>query len=300
MPIHQLCIVGLGMMGGAIGAAARRTGSATHVIGVADSLDTIEHARAQGAVDTATLDLREGVHNADLVILCVPVRAIFDATSAVLPACREDAILTDIGSSKALIARQVEGLIHKLKSPVRFVGSHPVTGSEKKGIAAAGEVKLTDAICVITPTPHTDPEAYHRVDDFWKNLGMKTIRLSPDEHDSVLARSSHLLHLVAGALVAVQTDRSMNISGTGLRDMTRLAGSDSAMWVDIAEQNSHELSKALKEFGQEVLQLAQEVEMLGARPGEGVETARERLFRFLADARQRHDKRFATTTQNDE
>src|SRR6476620_5993461 len=106
--VHRLCIVGLGMMGGAIGLAARRTGSATRVIGVADSKDTIERARLKGAVDDATLDLREGVHDADLVVLCVPVRTILDAANAVIPACREGTIITDIGSSKQFIVKQIE------------------------------------------------------------------------------------------------------------------------------------------------------------------------------------------------
>lgn len=292
MAVHQLCIVGLGMMGGAIGLAARRTNSATRVIGVADNAETIERARAKGAVDDATLDLRAAVQNADLVILCVPVRTILDAATAVLPACREGTIITDIGSSKAVIVRQIEALIHKMKSRAQFVGSHPVTGSEKKGIEAADQVVLQGAPCVVTPTPHTDIDCYHRVDEFWKNLGLRTVRLSPDDHDAVLARSSHLPHLVAAALVNVQTDRSLDISGPGLRDMTRLSGGDPAMWADIAGQNAHELGKALKELGLEIARLAQEVEMLEATGTPGAESARERLFRFLADARQRHEKRF--------
>src|SRR5215210_6667638 len=124
--VHRLCIVGLGLMGGAIGLAARRTNTAGRVIGVADSQDTIQRARLKGAVDEATLDLRTAVHDADLVILCVPVRTILDAAAAVIPACREGTIITDIGSSKGVIVRQVEAMLHKAKSKVHFVGSHPV------------------------------------------------------------------------------------------------------------------------------------------------------------------------------
>jgi prephenate dehydrogenase len=291
--VHRLCIVGLGLMGGAIGMAARRTGAASRVIGVGDSKETIERAVLKGAVDDATMDLREGVRDADLVILCVPVRTILDAANAVLPVCREGTIVTDIGSSKAVIVRQVEALIHKLKSKVHFVGSHPVTGSEKKGIDAAEHVSIQGAPCVITPTQHTDIEAYRKVDEFWKAIGLKTVRLPADEHDQVLSRSSHLPHFLAAALINVQSDRSMDISGPGLRDMTRLAGSDPAMWTDIAEQNAHELAKALKELGHELQSVAQEIEMLEMTGTPGAESARERLFRFLADARQRHDKRYA-------
>src|SRR5579862_8374504 len=142
-------------MGGAIGMAARRKGSASRVIGVADSRDTIDKAMAKGAVDDATLDLRGAVADSDLVILCVPVRSIMAAAQAVLPACRDGAIVTDIGSSKAIIVRDIENLIHKTKSKVHFVGSHPVTGSEKKGIDASEHVNIDGAPCVITPTQHT-------------------------------------------------------------------------------------------------------------------------------------------------
>jgi prephenate dehydrogenase len=280
------------MMGGAIGMAARRTGCAARVVGVADSKDTIERARLKGAVDDASLDLREAVHDADFVILCVPVRTILDAAAAVIPACREGTIITDIGSSKAVIVKQIEAMLHKAKSKVHFVGSHPVTGSEKRGIDASEQVHIEGAPCVITPTQHTDIDAYRKVDEFWKAIGLKTTRLTAEEHDQVLARSSHLPHVLAAALVSLQTEKSLEISGPGLRDMARLAGSEPAMWTDIAEQNAHELSRALKELGQELLRVAQEVEMLEMHGTPGAEAARERLFRFLADARQRHDKRY--------
>ena len=292
MVIYRLCIVGLGMMGGAIGMAARRTGSATRVIGVADTQDTIQRARVRGAVDEATLDLRNAVHEADLVILCVPVRTILDAAAAVIPVCREGTIITDIGSSKGVIVHEIEALIHRLKSKVHFVGSHPITGSEKRGIDSAEHVTIEGAPCVITPTQHTDNDAYRKVEEFWKAIGLKTTRMSPEDHDAVLARSSHLPHILAAALVGIQTDRSLEISGPGLRDMTRLAGSDPTMWTDIAEQNAGEVSKALKELGNEIVRLSGEVEMLGMHGTPGAEAARERLFRTLADARQRHEKRF--------
>jgi len=114
MAVHQLSIVGLGMMGGAIGMAARRTGAATRVIGVADTMETMELARAKGAVDEATLDVRAAVQNADLVILCVPVRVMIDAVAAVLPACREVTVIADVGSSKTILVWQAEALCHKL------------------------------------------------------------------------------------------------------------------------------------------------------------------------------------------
>lgn len=297
MVVYRLCIVGMGLMGGAIGIQARTKGAAGRVIGICDSQETMEKAYAKGAVDEATLDLRAACSDADMVILCVPVGSILPAAQAVIGACREGTILTDIGSSKSVIVRELEGLIHKSKAKVNFVGSHPVTGSEKKGIEAADGVPMDGAPCVITPTQNTDHDSYKKVEEFWKAMGLKTYRLSPDEHDAVLARSSHLPHLISPALVTIQSDKSLDISGPGLRDMARLAGSDPELWTGIVEQNAHEIGRAMKDLGQELLTLAQEIEQL-AHPGTpGAESGRERVFRFLADARQRHDKRYGQTSE---
>jgi prephenate dehydrogenase len=282
------------MLGGAIAMAARRTGAAGRILGVANKDSTAQNARQSGAVDETTLDLRVGVGDADLVVLCVPVRTILDVAATVVPACRDSTVITDIGSTKSMIVREMEALIARTKSKSFFVGSHPLTGSEKKGFGAAETVRFDGATCVLTPTPRTDTEAYKKVEEFWKTLGLKTMRLAPEEHDAVLARSSHLPHLLAAVLITLQTDRSLDICGPALRDMTRLAASNPAMWTDIAEQNSPEICRALKELGQEAFRLAEDVEALAARASPGAESARERLFRFLADASQRHSEHFDT------
>jgi prephenate dehydrogenase len=287
---RRLAIVGLGLMGGAVGLAARRTGAALRVCGVTDQNATIERARLMGAVDEATLDLREGVRDADFVLLAVPVHLVPRMAQTITPIVRPGTVLTDVGSTKHHVVAAVEQLLAREKSPVHFVGSHPLAGSEKAGLEAAPQVRLANATCILTPTQATDNDAYHRVEEFWQNLEMKTMRLSPEEHDAVLARSSHLPHLLSFVLVQAQSDRSMNLCGPGLRDMTRLAGSDVGMWTDILMQNAGEMGKVAKGMGNELLQLASEFEALAA--GGGTDAARERLFRYLADARQRHDQRF--------
>jgi prephenate dehydrogenase len=278
-------------MGGAVGLAARRTGAALRICGVTDQAATIERARLMGAVDEATLDIREGVRDADLVLLAVPVRMIPVVAQAIIPVVRPGTVITDVGSTKYLVVSAVEQLLSREKAPIHFVGSHPLAGSEKSGIEAAPEVRLANATCILTPSQNTDNEAYHRVEEFWQTLEMKTMRLTPQEHDAVLARSSHLPHLLSFALVQVQSDRSMNLCGPGMRDMVRLAGSDVGLWTDIFAQNADELGRATRELGNEISQLATELEALAAGGG-GVESARERLFRYLADAHQRHEDRF--------
>lgn len=293
--VQRLCIVGLGLMGGAVGIAARRSGTVGRILGVGDRPETIEKAKTIGAVDEAILDLASAVRDADLIVLAVPVRLIPEVAIGVIQSARHGAVMTDIASSKATVVGQVEKIMQEQKSNVFFVGSHPITGSEKAGIEASREVQLSGATCVLTPTSATDNDAYQKVDEFWKSLGMKTMRLSPKEHDAVLARSSHLPHLLSYALINAQTDRSLNLSGPGLRDMTRLSGSEIALWTDIFAQNATELHKVVKEYGEEIVRLAQEIEMLAQKGTPGSEAARERIFRYLADAKQRHDKRFTTS-----
>jgi prephenate dehydrogenase len=279
-------------MGGAVGLAARRANAALRVTGVTAKRETVEKARQMGAVDEATLDLRAGVQDADLVVLAVPVHLIPAMAQSALSAAQPEAIITDLGSTKAGVVAAVDELISKQKAQVRFVGSHPLAGSERSGIDAAPLVRLAGALCILTPTSSTNGEAYRQVDEFWKSLGMRTMRLPPGEHDAVLARSSHFPHLLAFALLQAQTDRSLSLSGPGLRDMTRLAGSDVSNWVGIFTQNAGELAKVTKEFSQEMRQLSVELEALAAAGTPGVEAARERLFRYLADARQRREEHF--------
>src|SRR5207253_2790770 len=118
--------------------------------------------------------------------------------------------------------------------------------SEKAGIEAAPDVKIKDAFCIMTPTQQTDKDATPRLDEFWKAIGMKTVRMSPAEHDSILARSSHLPHMLAFLIATQQTQRSFQLSGPGLKDMTRLASSDVALWTDIFALNGKELSKFMR------------------------------------------------------
>ena len=128
---RRLCIVGLGLMGGAVGLAARRTGAALRVCGVTDQNATIERARLMGAVDEATLEVREGVREADLVLLAVPVRLVPVVAQTIIPAVRPGTVLTDVGSTKHQVVTAVEQLLARERSPVHFVGSHPLAGSEK-------------------------------------------------------------------------------------------------------------------------------------------------------------------------
>jgi prephenate dehydrogenase len=243
MKIHTLTIVGVGLIGGSIGLAARRRGLAEQVLGVGRQWDSLETARQLGLVDDHSLDLTSAVCGADLVIFCTPVNRIVQQVLDAAPHCRPGTLITDAGSTKALIVRELEGC---LPADVHFVGSHPLAGSEKRGHEAAEANLFQDRLTVVTPTVHTDPTALGQTCDFWQALGCRVRTLSPEEHDRALALTSHLPHLVAAAMAGILPAELYELTATGFRDTTRIAAGDPALWTAIFQQNREAVLQALQ------------------------------------------------------
>lgn len=196
-----------------------------------------------GAIDQATNDPVQAVKDAELVVLCTPVgefRQVLEKIAAALPC---GVLLTDVGSTKRSICLLAEKI---LPDGVRFVGSHPMVGSEKRGIEAAFAELYRGGLCITTPTNRTDPGALAQIESFWKSLGMNTLRLAPDEHDRLLSDASHLPHALAAALVMAQSDQSMQVVGKGFADLTRIAAGDAGLWRDILLDNADNLKQSLK------------------------------------------------------
>jgi prephenate dehydrogenase len=288
--VGRLCIVGLGLIGGGVGLAAKRTGAAARVIGVTARAQTLDKARLMGAIDEGVMDPRVGVADADLIVLAVPGRLQPEVARNLLPACRAGAILTDAASTKTEHVALLEKAIAEVNPKVRFIGSHPIAGSEKNGIEAAPLLKLDGAWCILTPRPGGDEEAYRTVETFWRALGMRIKRMTPEDHDEVLARSSHLPHILSSTLVGLQTAQSLELSGSGLADTTRLAGGSPEIWTDICVRNWRPLSRTLRETAEELRRFAEALDSLGKTGAPEAEAARERVFRRLADAKQRYDE----------
>jgi prephenate dehydrogenase len=252
MKIQTLTIVGVGLIGGSIGLAARRRGVATHVLGAGRQQASLDRARAVGAVDETSLDLAAAVRRADVAVFCTPVDRIAEQVLAAAPGCAPGTLLTDAGSTKAAIVAQLDG---QLPDGVAFVGSHPLAGSEKRGPEHADADLFQDRLTVITPGPHTDPAAVERTAAFWRALGCRVRLMPPEEHDQALALTSHLPHLVASALAGVLPGELHELTATGFRDTTRVAGGDPALWSAIFCQNHgavlqalHRLTGRLDEF----------------------------------------------------
>jgi prephenate dehydrogenase len=234
MKIDTLTIIGVGLIGGSIGLAARRRGLATHVIGAGRQQASLDRARSIGAIDESTLNLASAVERAEFAVFCTPVDKIVEQVVQYAAGCRPGTLLCDAGSTKVAIVEGIEG---KLPAGVYFVGSHPLAGSEKHGPEFADAELFQGRVTVLTPTPKTEPAAVERVSEFWQALGARVRLMSPEEHDRGLALTSHLPHLVASALAGVLPDGLHELTATGFRDATRIAAGAPSLWTAILTHN---------------------------------------------------------------
>lgn len=242
MTFQRLSIIGVGLLGGSIGLAVKSKSSHCSIMGYGHRPATLLRARERGAIDQIETNAAQAARDADLVILCTPVGVFPHILAQIAPILKEGAIITDVGSTKRSVVRWAA---ESLPKSVHFIGSHPMAGSEKQGIEAARSDLFEKALCITTPNSATNSDALGRLESFWQELGMRTTRLSADDHDRMLAEVSHLPHMVAAALVAMQSDQALPLAGKGFLDATRIAGGDGALWRDILLDNVDNLRGVL-------------------------------------------------------
>ncbi|HWB53594.1 MAG TPA: prephenate dehydrogenase [Tepidisphaeraceae bacterium] len=255
MAIRTLSIIGVGLLGGSIGLAAKERIKDVRVIGYGHRRLTLQRALRLKAIDEAADDLSKAVSGADLVILCTPVGLFRKILTEIRPALAEKCIVTDVGSTKGLVVKWGERIVGR-----RFVGSHPMAGSEKRGVEFARSDLFDKALCLMTPTARTDPSALRQVEQFWKTLGMKISRLSPNEHDRLLAEVSHLPHIAAAALIGIPSQRAIPLCGKGFLDSTRIAAGDGGLWRDIFLDNRKNMISAIDKLRLELETVANLIE----------------------------------------
>jgi prephenate dehydrogenase len=260
---NDIAIVGVGLLGGSLGLAVKAVNHSARIVGVGHRLSSLNEALAAGAVDEVSLDLPQAVREVSLVVLCTPVGTFASLLKTMAPALRRGTVVIDVGSTKAAAVRSAA---RYLGDRVAFVGCHPIAGGEQRGVAFARTDLYAGKTCVLTPTPATPKAAVKRVEGFWQELGMHTVRLSPAAHDRVLARVSHLPHALAALLVNVQSSPDLDLAGTGFIDSTRIAGGDPAIWRDIFLTNRKAIDRSLKTFERHLGRLRQ-VLARGDAPG---------------------------------
>jgi len=278
----KVTLIGVGLLGGSLGLALRQKRLAGTVVGFVRRKASLAECRKFGAVDTVTLDLRQAVADAELVILCAPISQMLGLTRRLLPALKRGAIVTDVGSAKDSVVRELEPLV--AKAGAHFVGSHPMAGSEKTGVRAARADLFQNAICVVTPTTKSDKSAVRQVERLWRAVGARTIRLTPARHDALVSRSSHLPHVVAVALANHVLDPARPkgqalLCADGFRDTTRIASSSPEMWRDIALANRRNLAQALDGFVGDLRKFRRALEKADAKA----------VARFFEQAKRRRD-----------
>jgi prephenate dehydrogenase len=249
-PFERVAILGLGLMGASLGMALRAAGVARVVTGYDAGPGVAERARERGAIDLACAEASQAVTEADLVILAAPIRAAPDLFSAIAPYLTSGALITDLCSVKAHIISCAERI---LPDPTRFIGGHPMTGSERSGVEAA-RVDLYDG-CVwpLTPTASTTPEAIARLSWMIGRLGATPFPLDPAEHDAAVALISHLPRIAASGLVLAAAQSAswpvaQELAAGGFRDTTRVASGDPAMMFDISSANESALITSLDAY----------------------------------------------------
>jgi prephenate dehydrogenase len=241
----RVAIVGIGLLGGSIGLALKAGELCGKVIGVGRSTVSIEDGLRIGAIDEACDELSEAATAADLVVVCTPVGSVAGIVAEMESRLDDDCIITDVGSTKLEIIQGIEQLP---RAAARFVGSHPMAGSEKKGARYAAAGLFDGANVFVTPTAATDPAAAATVEEMWERFGGKVTTLDPKTHDRVVARTSHLPHIAASLLVAnlraLDGDKS-GLLGKGFLDTTRIASSDPEMWAEICVSNLEEIRETI-------------------------------------------------------
>lgn len=247
----KVTLVGVGLLGGSLGLALKQRRLASSVVGFVRRAASVAECEKAGAVDTATRNLREAVSGADLIVLCTPLAQMRPLVEEMMPALSRGAILTDVGSVKRSVVRDLEPLA--MKADAHFVGSHPMAGAEKTGVAAARADLFANAVCAITPTRKSNAAAVRSVAQLWEAVGARVLRMPPEDHDALVSRSSHLPHVVAAQLANLVLDPrhpkgQASLCANGFRDTTRIASGSPEMWRDIALANRKHLARAVENF----------------------------------------------------
>lgn len=248
--LHCITISGVGLLGGSIGLALRAAGLVCRRIGYVRSPRSAQAAIDCDAVDEATQDPAEAFASADLVILATPLGIFPQLLQEARQNCDARALITDVGSTKRTPQQWASQYLGR---KVRFVGSHPMAGSERTGVEFARADLFQGATCFVCPKSGRADGATGLLKEFWEAIGCRVTILSPEQHDKTVARVSHVPHLVAGGLIHLAgSDEMLNRAGPGLRDATRIASGNPVMWRDILTSNRDEIVAGLDEI-QEIL-----------------------------------------------
>jgi prephenate dehydrogenase len=284
--INRLAVIGVGLIGGSLALSLKSKGAVNEVIGYSRSENARQEALALGVIDKAADSIAEAVAEADVIFVAVPMGAMAAVFADMSEHIRPEAIITDGGSAKAqvvLAAREALGNNFK-----QFVPGHPIAGTEKSGPSAAFATLYEDHRVVLTPLSDTDPAATAKIKAMWQLTGAEVLEMNVEHHDTVLAATSHLPHVLAFNLVGMLAQRDdcdevLRYAAGGFRDFSRIASSDAVMWRDICLGNKQAILDLLDEYHQGINKIEQAIK----------EEDGEYLIEVFARAKKARDTRFA-------
>ncbi len=260
MKIQRLAIIGVGLIGGSLAQALRKADAVVEVVGCGRGKPNLEKAVELGVIDRYTHDIGEAVGGADMVFVAVPLGAMKSTFQAMRGNLSPNAIVTDGGSAKASVVRDITEAFGEL--PSNFVPGHPIAGTERSGVEAAFPTLYQNRRIILTPLNSTNPDALAKVDAMWQLCGADVTHMEVEHHDEVLAATSHLPHMLAFSLVDVlaqmkENDEIFRYAAGGFRDFTRIASSSPVMWRDICLANREALGGMLEQFAAELTRLSE-------------------------------------------
>ncbi|MGH6890453.1 MAG: prephenate/arogenate dehydrogenase family protein [Rhizomicrobium sp.] len=252
----KVALIGIGLIGSSLAHAMRRVGLAAHIAGFDHNAETLDTARALGFADSLHDVPEAAARDADLVVLATPVGVFGELARALAPHLKRGAILSDVGSVKTSVIRDVAPFV---PGGVHFIPAHPIAGTEQSG-PDAGFAELFDGRwCILTPLPGTDSEPIARLRSFWQRCGSQVEIMDARHHDLVLAITSHVPHLIAYNIVGTAADLEtvtqgevIKYSAGGFRDFTRIAASDPTMWRDVFLENREAVLEMLGRFTEDL------------------------------------------------
>jgi prephenate dehydrogenase len=261
--MRRLAIIGVGLIGGSLARALRNAGAVEEIVGIGRNPAHLSRAIELGVIDSATQSIAAGVVNADGVVICVPVGSMEEIFRQLSGHLNPSTIITDVGSTKQSVIAAAESAFGYL--PPMLVPGHPIAGTEQSGVEASFAELYRGRRVILTPTPLSNPQAVATVSSLWRATGAVVELCDASYHDTVLAATSHLPHLLAFALVDALANLPdqrdiFNYAAGGFRDFTRIAASDPTMWCDIASANRNALLTMLMHFNKEVNLITQLIE----------------------------------------
>jgi len=240
--LKQITVIGLGLLGGSISLAVLRSFARVKVVGYTHRPSTRDKARQLAVANEIVDDMCQSIFKSDLVILATPICTFENIFGQIADSLQSSCIVTDVGSTKVLPHRWA---VDKLPKNVHYIGSHPIVGSEQRGVEFARDDLFEQSVCILTTTKKTNRQALQVLKRFWTGLGCFVKIMKPADHDKIFAYVSHLPHILAAAMINVNSNKNLKCAGKGFMDTSRVASGPANIWADILQTNAFNTARGI-------------------------------------------------------